>query len=59
MTPSPPIADGPTGDDLLVAAVQAVVIHSFEPLVERHLDAIHAFVALKLPVSRNAALATG
>lgn len=50
MTPSPSIANGPTGDDLFVAAVQAGDIHSFDPLVERHLDAVHAFVALKLPV---------
>ena len=50
MTPSPPIAETPTGDDLLVAAVQAGDIHRFDPLVERHLDAVHAFVALKLPV---------
>jgi RNA polymerase sigma-70 factor (ECF subfamily) len=33
-----------------VAAVQAGDAHAFDPLVERHLDAIHAFVALKLPV---------
>jgi RNA polymerase sigma-70 factor (ECF subfamily) len=51
MTPAPPIANGPTGDDLLVTAVQAGDIHSFDLLVERHLDAVHAFVALKLPVA--------
>jgi RNA polymerase sigma-70 factor, ECF subfamily len=45
-----PIADGPTEDTQLVAAVQAGDAHAFDPLVERHLDAIHAFVALKLPV---------
>lgn len=50
MTPSPLFANGPTEDDLLVAAVQAGDIHAFDPLVERHLDAIHAFVALRLPV---------
>ncbi len=43
-------ADGPTQDAQLVAAVQDGDVHSFDPLVERHLDAIHAFVALKLPV---------
>jgi RNA polymerase sigma-70 factor, ECF subfamily len=37
-------------DAQLVTAVQADDIHAFDPLVERHLDAIHAFVALKLPV---------
>jgi RNA polymerase sigma-70 factor (ECF subfamily) len=51
MTPSLPNADGPTGDDFLVAAVQAGEVRHFEPLVEGHLDAIHAFVALKLPVA--------
>ena len=50
MTPLPSIANGSTEDAQLVAAVQAGDIHAFEPLVERHLDAIHAFVALKLPV---------
>ncbi len=39
-----------TNDDSLVVAVQAGDIHSFDPLVERHLDAVHAFVALKLPL---------
>lgn len=37
-------------DAQLVAAVQAGEVHAFNPLVERYLDAIHAFVALKLPV---------
>jgi len=45
-----PIVDGPPEDTRLVAAVQAGNPHAFDPLVERHLDAIHAFVALKLPV---------
>jgi RNA polymerase sigma factor (sigma-70 family) len=35
----------------LVAAVQGGDLQAFEPLVRRHLDAIHAFVALKLPVA--------
>jgi RNA polymerase sigma-70 factor, ECF subfamily len=35
----------------LVAAVQGGDLQAFEPLVRRHLDAIHAFVALKLPVT--------
>jgi DNA-directed RNA polymerase specialized sigma24 family protein len=43
-------ANGPANDAPLVAAVQAGDVHAFDPLVERHLDAIHAFVALKLPV---------
>lgn len=34
----------------MVAAVQAGKVHEFDTLVGRHLDAIHAFVALKLPV---------
>ncbi len=42
--------DCQTDDTQLVAAVQAGDAHAFDPLVERHLDAIHAFVALKLPV---------
>jgi RNA polymerase sigma-70 factor, ECF subfamily len=50
MTPLLPIADDSTEDTQFVAAVQAGDIHAFEPLVDRHLDAIHAFVALKLPV---------
>jgi RNA polymerase sigma-70 factor, ECF subfamily len=44
------IANGSPEDAQLVAAVQAGDMHAFDPLVERHLDAIHAFVALKLPV---------
>lgn len=50
MTPAPSIADGSAEDTLLAAAVQAGEVHAFDPLVERHLDALHAFVALKLPV---------
>ena len=50
MTPLPSIANDSAEDAQLVAAVQAGDIRAFEPLVERHLDAIHAFVALKLPV---------
>jgi RNA polymerase sigma-70 factor (ECF subfamily) len=37
-------------DAPLVAAVQAGDVHAFDPLVERHLDAVRAFVAFKLPV---------
>lgn len=37
-------------DARLVAAVQAGNLQAFEPLMERHLDALHAFVALKLPM---------
>lgn len=50
MTPLPSIANGAPEDAQLVAAVQAGDLHAYEPLVGRHLDAIHAFVALKLPV---------
>lgn len=50
MTPLSSIANGAPEDAQLVAAVQAGDLHAYEPLVGRHLDAIHAFVALKLPV---------
>jgi RNA polymerase sigma-70 factor (ECF subfamily) len=50
MSQPSPTAVGPTEDTQLVAAVQAGDAHAFDPLVERHLDAIHAFIALKLPV---------
>ena len=50
MTTATPTADRITEDAQLVAAVQSGELHAFEPLVERHMDAIHAFVALKLPV---------
>ena len=50
MTPLASIAKDSTEDAQLVAAVQVGDVHAFDPLVERHLDAIHAFVALKLPV---------
>jgi RNA polymerase sigma-70 factor (ECF subfamily) len=43
-------ANATTNDDLLVVAVQGGDLRAFDPLVERHLDAVHAFVALKLPV---------
>jgi RNA polymerase sigma-70 factor (ECF subfamily) len=51
MTLSSSITDGSAGDAQLVAAVQAGDAHAFDPLVERHLDAIHAFVALRLPAA--------
>lgn len=50
MTPLESIAKDSAEDAQLVAAVQNGDLHAFDPLVERHLDAIHAFVALKLPV---------
>lgn len=34
----------------LVRAVQAGTAHAFDPLVDRHLGHVHAFVALRLPV---------
>ena len=37
-------------DRSLIEAVQRGSVDAFEPLVERHLDHIHSFVALKLPV---------
>jgi RNA polymerase sigma-70 factor (ECF subfamily) len=51
MTPDLPIAEGMTPDAHLVAKVRSGDVHAFDPLVERHLDGIHAFVALKLPVA--------
>ena len=39
-----------TEDVALVEAVQGGNVQAFEPLVERHLDHLHAFVSLKLPV---------
>ena len=42
--------DATPDEALLVQAVQAGDPGAFEPLVASHLDAIHAFVALKLPV---------
>lgn len=38
-------------DAQFVAAVQRGDVHAFDPLVARHLDAVHAFVAFKLPVA--------
>ncbi|MHC1764066.1 MAG: RNA polymerase sigma factor [Verrucomicrobiia bacterium] len=37
-------------DSLLVQAVQAGDLHCFKPLLDRHMEAIHAFVSLKLPI---------
>ena len=51
MTPPPATANDSTQDAHLVAAVQAGDIQAFNPLVERYLDGVHAFVALKLPVA--------
>jgi RNA polymerase sigma-70 factor, ECF subfamily len=47
----PPDTDANQKEATLVTAVQAGDLQAFEPLVRRHLDAIHAFVALKLPVA--------
>lgn len=38
-------------DTALVQAVQSGEPRAFEPLVERHLEHVHAFVALRLPVA--------
>jgi RNA polymerase sigma-70 factor (ECF subfamily) len=51
MTSATSSAGAAADDARLVAAVQAGELHAFDPLVERHLDAVHAFVALKLPVA--------
>ncbi len=50
MSQLPTIDTSAPEDAKLVAAVQAGDVHAFDSLVERHLDSIHAFVALKLPV---------
>jgi RNA polymerase sigma-70 factor (ECF subfamily) len=47
---TPPSLDTGTDDELLARAVQAGDPQAFERLVEHHLEAIHAFVSLKLPV---------
>jgi RNA polymerase sigma-70 factor, ECF subfamily len=39
-----------TDDRSLIEAVQSGCLEAFEPLVERHLDHLHSFVSLKLPV---------
>ena len=41
----------PRDDMVLVQAVQRGDPGAFRPLVDRHLAAIHAFVAVKLPVA--------
>lgn len=51
MTSPRPSLNDTTEDTDLVAAVQSGNMEAFDPLVERHLDALHAFVALKLPVA--------
>lgn len=38
-------------DTALVRAVQSSEPRAFEPLVDRHLEHVHAFVALRLPVA--------
>lgn len=50
-TPSTP---EPINEAELVAAVQHGDASAFTPLVDRHLDAIHAFVSVKLPVAHLA-----
>ena len=40
----------PVDDLTLVEAVQRGELHAFESLVDRHLDHVHAFISLKLPV---------
>src|SRR5262245_24008707 len=39
-----------TDDRSLIEDVQSGRLDAFEPLVERHLDHLHSFIALKLPV---------
>jgi RNA polymerase sigma-70 factor (ECF subfamily) len=39
-----------TDDRSLIEAVQRGSLEAFEPLVERHLDHLHSFVSLRLPV---------
>jgi RNA polymerase sigma-70 factor (ECF subfamily) len=46
-----PHNDWQLDDIALVQAVQRGEARAFEPLLDRHLAAIHAFVALKLPVA--------
>ena len=50
MTPSPAKPIPVDEDARLVAAVQGGDLQAFEPLMERHLDALHAFISLKLPM---------
>jgi DNA-directed RNA polymerase specialized sigma24 family protein len=50
-TPSTP---EPTDEAELVTAVQHGDASAFTPLVDQHLDAIHAFVSVKLPVAHLA-----
>lgn len=46
------MSEGDTIDDAeLVRAVQAGDVRAFEPLVDRHLDHLRGFIALKLPVA--------
>ena len=40
----------PVNDETLLEAVQRGELHAFESLVDRHLDHIHAFISLRLPV---------
>jgi RNA polymerase sigma-70 factor (ECF subfamily) len=40
----------PVNDETLLEAVQRGELHAFESLVDRHLDHVHAFISLRLPV---------
>jgi RNA polymerase sigma-70 factor (ECF subfamily) len=50
MTPSPAQPHPADEDTRLVLAVQGGDLQAFELLMARHADALHAFVALKLPL---------
>lgn len=50
MTPSPDQPLSADEDARLALAVRGGDLQAFEPLMARHADALHAFVALKLPL---------
>lgn len=49
--PAQPVDYAELGDDELVRAVQAGEAAAFEPLLDRHLQHVRTFVALKAPVA--------
>lgn len=50
MTSLAPHPDNLDEDAVLVRALQDGDLQAFQPLVEGHLDSLHAFVSLKLPI---------